>query len=424
MADILGWLNDAQDAVNNAKDKVLEIGGYVIEGLDRFAEEVHSPLTEQEQAIVTNIFGETSIDYDKITTIDEAAFTYINGHFNNGERAFVFGNNIYFPQEMNIEGPPFLTDFDLSDPVERAEFNRLLNLQALLVHETAHVWQFQNDGFGYIFDSLSNQEYHYSVDDLRNNTSLSDFGVEQAAGIAEAFHILSNLPDEYFDGGGQWAEPGHLEFTVTTAAERDEMMALMQPFIDEYRAGSPMDGVMGEVNEGAFEILDAIVDGAQETVAEVDEAIESIRDEWQAGDYLGAGWEVLEGGFEIGWEVVEGVATTAWEGIEAAAEIGWAAIEEVGEWAWDGIQDGIDWISDGISDGIDTVGGWISDGIDNVTDWVDGAVDDVTDWVGGAVDDVTSWVDGAIDEVEDVVDDAVSWVASAAGNFVSWVSGF
>lgn len=403
MADILNWLNGAKESLENAKDKVLEIGGDVLEGLDRFADEVHSPLTDREQEVVTNIFGETSIDYDRITTIDNAAFTYINGFFNTGERPFVFGNNIYFSGEMDIEGPPFLTDFDLSDPVERAQFNQMLNLESLLVHETAHVWQFQNDGYGYIFDSLSNQEYDYTVDELRNNTSLSDFGVEQAAGIAEAFHILSNLPDEYFDNGGQWHEPGHLQFTVTTPQERDDMMALMQPFIDEYRAGSPMDGVMGEINEGTFEILDAIVDGAQETVAEVDEAITSIKEEWEDGDYLGAGWEVIEGGFEIGWEIIEGIGTTAWEGIEAAAEIGWAALQDAGEWAWDGIQDGIDWVTDGLGE----VGGWINDGIDQVSDWVQGATNTVTNTVNNVISGVGN---------------IVSNIGSGVGNFISGVA--
>jgi len=70
-------------------------------------------------------------------------------------RANVVGNDIFLPSEDKDEMPVFDTDGTLTPEG-----------LALLGHEAGHVWQNQNEGTGYIGESLLGQINHTLFGDL------------------------------------------------------------------------------------------------------------------------------------------------------------------------------------------------------------------------------------------------------------------
>ncbi|MFA6448345.1 MAG: hypothetical protein WCX65_02660 [bacterium] len=82
-------------------------------------------LTEMETETLKNVFGD-QVDYSKIRIRDKHWTTEVSG-----ARAFVFGNSI----QMS---------------------GKYIGDRTILIHETAHVWQFQHTmGWEYIFSALT-----------------------------------------------------------------------------------------------------------------------------------------------------------------------------------------------------------------------------------------------------------------------------
>lgn len=335
------YLGRAKENIQNGFNKLSSIAGTVWEGLVRFAEENSEPLSKNERAIVTSIFGDT-LDLDKIQTVDESALAYVNGEFpmNAGERPFVFGNTIFWSENSNVDSLEIdLNSFTLPEQME--EYLQTLKGQSILVHEAAHVWQFQHDGFYYIPDSVTDNNYDFSVDDLISGNSLSDFNVERGATIAEYYYILSNLPEEYFAmiDDGSYPSPLRLHnfksdvhpygIEITSEEQRDELMELMQKYMDEYNTREVENSVTREAEEMLHETLSAGYDTLQGMAQELDEMVDELNRERQEGDLLGFGWELLEGGGETLWEGLKGTAKTGWELLEGGYEMGREAAKKV-----------------------------------------------------------------------------------------------
>lgn len=97
------------------------------------------PLTTGERTILQRIFHE-SIDYDVIRLVIGASGVY--GVFS--DRAFVKGNTIYMKDRY---------------PDSTSTEDEKLDKEGLLVHETTHVWQFQNRGTRYISEAVYAQVF-------------------------------------------------------------------------------------------------------------------------------------------------------------------------------------------------------------------------------------------------------------------------
>lgn len=129
--------------------------GLIVLGQKAFTNSIRD-LTVTEKMLLRRVFKE-SIDYDKI----QIATTNIGV---NG-RPYTFANTIRVPPQ---------TDFNTRT----------------LVHETAHVWQYQTKGSGYISDSA----WHQLVDKsaycvtLVPKQSLNSYTAEQQAVIVEAYY--------------------------------------------------------------------------------------------------------------------------------------------------------------------------------------------------------------------------------------------
>ncbi len=89
-------------------------------------------LTDQEIATLRKVYGD-SIDYDQVRIKEGFA-----GLFSTNDRAFVHGNTVYMKDNVIDEH--------------------------LLVHEMAHVWQFQNGGSDYMSEALISQEWGNGYD--------------------------------------------------------------------------------------------------------------------------------------------------------------------------------------------------------------------------------------------------------------------
>jgi hypothetical protein len=130
--------------------------GLIVLGQKSFTNTIRN-LTVTEEMLLRGVF-KGSIDYDKI----QIATTNIGV---NG-RAYTFANTIRVPPQ---------TDFNTRT----------------LVHETAHIWQYQTKGSGYISDS----GWHQMVDKsaycvtIVPNRSLSAYTAEQQAVVVEAYYV-------------------------------------------------------------------------------------------------------------------------------------------------------------------------------------------------------------------------------------------
>jgi hypothetical protein len=101
-------------------------------------------LTPEERAVLTRVYGDT-LDLDAIRLkVGGQGLLGIRG---DQDRALTSGNTIYMRKDPNnADDYPGLT------AAQRQE-----QWLELLVHEAAHVWQFQNKGSGYQTDSLLGQ---------------------------------------------------------------------------------------------------------------------------------------------------------------------------------------------------------------------------------------------------------------------------
>jgi hypothetical protein len=94
-------------------------------------EPVGRELTDAEIDRMREVFGD-SIDYDQVRVVEGDA-----GLFSVNDRAFVHGNTIYMKGSRDPD---------------------------LLLHEMAHVWQFQNGGTDYMSEALWSQEFSMAYD--------------------------------------------------------------------------------------------------------------------------------------------------------------------------------------------------------------------------------------------------------------------
>lgn len=137
-------------------------------------EPVGRKLTEEEIAILRQVYGD-SIDYDQVRIKEGKA-----GLFSTNDRPFVLGNTVYMKgREIDAH---------------------------LLVHEMAHVWQFQNGGSDYMSEALISQKWGhgYRWEDSVPGTAWADLEPEQQAELlADAYE------SGYFDGpGGRFIHNG------------------------------------------------------------------------------------------------------------------------------------------------------------------------------------------------------------------------
>jgi hypothetical protein len=98
-------------------------------------------LTPEERAVLTSVYGDT-VDLDAIRL--KVGGQGILGIRGDQDRALTSGNTIYMRKDPNNPA-----DYPGRTPEERQK-----EWLTLLVHETAHVWQFQNQGSGYQAESL------------------------------------------------------------------------------------------------------------------------------------------------------------------------------------------------------------------------------------------------------------------------------
>ncbi|MEZ4269066.1 MAG: hypothetical protein R3F39_22150 [Myxococcota bacterium] len=165
------------------------------------------PLEPGERALLAAIFGPT-LDLDPIRLV--------SGSIAGSGTARTLQNTIYFTPSADVRRPAFRA----SD-----EFLRLL------VHETTHVWQFQNVGLRYIADSLYDQAmggvthgsrlvaYRYVVDPEQ---PFSRLGTEQQAKLIEDYalvRLLGRKPAGCDSCEG--AAPGAFEEQVHVLLRRD-----------------------------------------------------------------------------------------------------------------------------------------------------------------------------------------------------------
>ena len=187
--DIAKATNQLRDAIVNSGQLALSLApeltamtlNSLLLTLDRLRGGVSERgLFPEERAYLSHLFG-NSIDYDKIIIV--------TGGFKQqlGMDAHVVGNQIYMPRR-----------FDDGESIFTPENTLTSDGLRLLGHEAAHVWQFQQEGSGYITESLVRQLYDGDQDTyswyqaVRNGTPFVDMNVERQAEIAALIGVAVN----------------------------------------------------------------------------------------------------------------------------------------------------------------------------------------------------------------------------------------
>jgi|GEM_PF-2814015 len=124
-------------------------------------------LDEHQRKLLSSVFGD-SIDLDNVRVQESPSWMFNEG------RQFVLGNTIHVPSGT-------------------------VTPDRTLVHEAAHVWQYQNNGAGYIADSILQQLMHgsgaYELQDvLKAGLSFHDMNVEQQGELLRmAYHAGAHM---------------------------------------------------------------------------------------------------------------------------------------------------------------------------------------------------------------------------------------
>lgn len=192
-------VDDIKDALggffDNLKDAIIEHGAEALfdalealpgdignEELQRLQDlgQVKAPergLLPEEREALEAVYGD-SIDYDAVVVREGDI-----GLFNRDDRPLVLGNTILVPEGR------------LDDETGRIDTDDL-------VHEAAHIWQFQHGGIDYIKESIQAQgtegsgAYEFE-EDVLNGTPFDELGTEQQA------HLLEEAWEQgYFEPGG------------------------------------------------------------------------------------------------------------------------------------------------------------------------------------------------------------------------------
>ncbi|QSQ19297.1 hypothetical protein JY651_28620 [Pyxidicoccus parkwayensis] len=146
--------------VQTPVDALMMVGGRTIGAVQTLlgVEPVGRKLTGAELAALRSVYGD-SIDYSRIRIKEgNAGLLTLSG------RPFTLGDTIYVPRK------------------------HLPLTEALLVHESAHVWQHQNGGTDYMSESLAGQYLGYGYDfakALREGTPWAEMNPEQQAELLE-----------------------------------------------------------------------------------------------------------------------------------------------------------------------------------------------------------------------------------------------
>ena len=163
-------------------------------------EPVGRELTADEIAFLRTVYGD-SIDYSQVTVKEGNA-----GLFSLSDRAFGLGNTLY------AKG----SDVD----------------EDLLVHEMAHVWQFQNGGSDYMLEALVSQQWGKGYDWQRSvpNTPWRDLEPEQQAQLLE---------DAYAYGTFTPGDPNYHTFCYDTNGdgEVEDLTVYLEETMHQVRSG-------------------------------------------------------------------------------------------------------------------------------------------------------------------------------------------
>jgi len=145
-------------------------------------------LTSEERASLETIYGD-SIDYDSVVVREGDI-----GLFNQDDRPLVLGNTILVP-EGRLDDDGQISGDDL-------------------IHEAAHLWQFQHGGIDYIKESIQAQGQEGSgayefEDDVLAGKPWDELGPEQQAHLIETAYEQGyfDRPGRSFEINGQDATP-------------------------------------------------------------------------------------------------------------------------------------------------------------------------------------------------------------------------
>ena len=206
-------LDLAQDQAGATVDAAVTVGNSILEGIDNlFGLGNERGLTAEEIAYLRPIYGD-SIDYGSIRVQQGGSFESLT----NSNNATTIGNEIHMPNQTD-DGAVFDADGSLTEE----------GMQ-LLGHEVAHVWQYQNEGSGYLSDSAGEQiNANDTVQDVLGGvtgglddaydwqsavsagTSFENMGVEQQAELAEMIGVSIQAAVT----NGDPAVPRRNDFTV------------------------------------------------------------------------------------------------------------------------------------------------------------------------------------------------------------------
>jgi hypothetical protein len=163
------------------------------------------PLTDSERNEARMVFGD-GLDYDRARVAEGAYFppnfiadigAFFQGKKRTWDNAITLGNTVYFPRLIRTRPEDIAKD--LTDI-------------AWLMHELTHVWQYQQVGWKYLYETLRVQSklgmlaYDYKgkhgtkkkalrAAQLEQRT-LSDFNYEQQGDLARDYYFALKLNDE------------------------------------------------------------------------------------------------------------------------------------------------------------------------------------------------------------------------------------
>jgi hypothetical protein len=135
------------------------------------------PLTQNEIALAQKIFGH-ALDYKRIKIHRKSLLPFLPQN-----TAMAPNHHIYMPGRL------YCPDYALSPP----------HLQALFIHEMAHVWQHQNKVlhvFGSFLKETVKHKFNYAAAydyTLKQNRDLTHYGLEQQARIIEDYFLLTEF---------------------------------------------------------------------------------------------------------------------------------------------------------------------------------------------------------------------------------------
>ncbi len=130
-------------------------------------------LTDDEIAAARTMYGD-KIDYSKVKVITGENMTFWGKILTNGGAAVTWGNTIYFPNDENKKS--------------------LYNFEAQsdwMVHEMGHVYQYQENGWGYVpksvWEQLTEGKAAYTYE-IEPGKEFGRYGVEQQATIIQDYY--------------------------------------------------------------------------------------------------------------------------------------------------------------------------------------------------------------------------------------------